>query len=894
MIPRWPLCAALVCVSFLAVAQPNPAAVRFQFKEPRAAAYRLEQTKAASRSEWLHAWPDDGSTNAVQISSRLAVKLKSPADLKRLLAGHALTVNQTISSNGFVLQAPDAWTALQEAQRLAQLPEVLVSCPVMRQPLGLHGAYASKPNDPYFANQWNLENRNSNGAPVGIDLNARAAWPTTHGEGIIIGIADTGVEYTHPDLAGRSAAGSHFNFINSTTNALPVNTADNHGTAVAGLAVAELNNQIGISGIAPGAQVASWKIFTGETALQVDDQGLMNMFQYQSNTVAVQNHSWGFNTVRQLGPGYLASQGIDNAIQFGRGGRGVVMTRSAGNRRVGDGSGSTVYGNANDDGYVSNPNVIAAGAVRSDGRVASYSNPGACLMLAAPSDETADTFYSRDPSFRFLFTTDRQGTDGYNTTANTNDYVFGGNGLLGVFGLTSAAAPQIAGMAALILSANTNLSYRDVQQILIQSARPIDLTDSDIVTNGAGFRVSHNVGFGLPDAGFAVALAKQWPLRPARTNLSFIATDSFTEDIPAAIPDDGLRVMVSNAPAFLQNISSTPSLGLHVGSATAFLPLVEVTNMANSAITQNLTNKAALIQRGVANFSVKIQNAANAGAAFAIIYNNSGTTNRQVMGATDFAPIPAVFISLNNGVDLRNFLQTNSSASVQMNLLSTNYTFNVTNTLLCEQVGVRVRTSHPRRADVRLTLLSPSGTRSVLQRLNTDTAQGPVDWTYYSTHHFYESSAGNWTVAFSDEDTTASGSALYVELILYGVAITDSDHDGLDDNWEKTNFANSLAFGPKEDADKDGFNNMREQIMGTNPNQAGPPFQLDLSRWDNKLARLSWPASSNYTYEVRSGTNVAGLTVSTNLPGKFPVTELFSATTNAAPGFFSIRAVPTP
>src|SRR5439155_4213512 len=96
-----------------------------------------------------------------------------------------------------------------------------------------------------------------------------------------------------------------------------------------------------------------------------------------------------------------------------------------------------------------------------------------------------------------------------------------------------------------------------------------------------------------------------------------------------------------------------------------------------------------------------------------------------------------------DGEALKALFATNVSALAQIRLNSTSYVFSITNTLLCEHVGVRVLTDHPLRGDLRITLVSPAGTRSVLQRYNTDTSSGPVDWTYYSTHHFYETSAGN-------------------------------------------------------------------------------------------------------------------------------------------------------
>ena len=139
----------------------------------------------------------------------------------------------------------------------------------------------------------------------------------------------------------------------------------------------------------------------------------------------------------------------------------------------------------------------------------------------------------------------------------------------------------------------------------------------------------------------------------------------------------------------------------------------------------------------------------------------------------------------------------------------------MTETLLCEHVGVRIDTDHFARGDIRITLLSPGGTRSVLQSWSTDDSAGPRDWTYYSVHHFYENSAGTWTVAISDLDGKGFGSVKGVSLIVTGVPITDKDLDGLDDTWELRHFK-TLAFGPQDDPDHDGHQ-FPEQITETNP-----------------------------------------------------------------------------
>src|SRR5947208_14831178 len=176
------------------------------------------------------------------------------------------------------------------------------------------------------------------------------------------------------------------------------------------------------------------------------------------------------------------------------------------------------------------------------------------------------------------------------------------------------------------------------------------------------------------------------------------------------------------------------------------------------------------------------------------------------MGGTEFAPIPAVMIDQDSGESLRGYLQTNAMARAQLQLNAARYAFAVTNTWICEHIGVRVQADHSRRGDLRITLLSPQGMLSVLQQVNFDNLAGPADWTYYSTLHFGESSAGTWTVSIGDEEPLNSGSVQFVALSIDGVPITDADRDGLDDNWEMAHFGSLQTYGPQDDPDGDGYN----------------------------------------------------------------------------------------
>jgi subtilisin family serine protease/subtilisin-like proprotein convertase family protein len=882
-------CRVFFVLEVLSVALCSRAAVSageaqsFSFREPEPMVYwvapaAVGKEAVVGKPEWLRARRVPGATNFTLLGSRVVLQVDAAQTLSQVLAGSPLRLDRTVAPNLFVLQAPDALTAAQEAQRLAALPGVAVSHPVRRRPARLHGPYAYKPSDPCFPWQWHLENRATNTAlRLGPDLNVRAAWPFTRGEGVLIGVGDDGIELTHPDLAANARHTNHHNFATGSTNGMPMTAAQSHATAVAGLAAAVAGNRRGVAGVAPAAQLASWVVWDAGDNL-VDEERLMDMFQFRSDLVGVQNHSWGNASVQQLSLGALETQGIANAVQQGRHGLGVVIARSAGNDRL--------NGNdANDDGYAQDPRVIAVGAARSTGRAASYSTPGACLLVATFSgDNGVDLPGGAKTNYPSLCTTDRQGALGYNAYSGADDsadYAYGDTGFSG----TSGAAPQIAGLCALLLSANSSLAYRDVQQILILSARQLDLADPDLQSNGAGFLVSHNTGFGVPDAGLAVQLARRWSNRPA------VSTVSVTNTTAADIPDDGLRVLVSGTqvPLDVQSIPAFPGDCPHPDAATAALPLVDV-GQALQPLTNNLAGKAALIQRGGNYFVEKLGYAAAAGASFAIVYNNVDGDQRLFMNGADiqFVPIPAVFIGQNSGEALRNYVQENPEARAQLSLDAARWSLLVTNTLLCEHVALRVRFAHPRRADVRLTLTSPAGTRSVLHHFNQDLDSNLGNWTFYTTHHFYESSAGAWQIAVSDERPGQTGRVLRLTLTIYGVHINDVDHDGLDDDWEMAHFG-KLDYGPKDDPDQDGFSNLCEMILGTDPLAADVPLRLDLSRWDEQFVRLSWPSSTNFNYAVQAAGDLTQvLTLLTNLPGAFPETEWFVPCTNSAGQFYRV------
>ncbi|XP_034948882.1 furin-like protease 1 [Chelonus insularis] len=341
-------------------------------------------------------------------------------------------------------------------------------------------------NDDRWPQMWYL-----NRGP-GLDMNVQSAWNEgITGHGVVVTILDDGLEKDHPDIFRNYDPQASYDVNSYDDDPMPrydYLNSNRHGTRCAGEVAATANNSFCAVGVAFGAGVGGVRMLDGEVTDAVEARSL----SFNSQHIDIYSASWGPDDDGKTvdGPGELATRAFMEGITKGRNGRGSIFVWASGN-------GGREHDNCNCDGYTNSIWTLSISSATENGLVPWYSE--AC------SSTLATTYSSGSLGEKQIVTID---LNHQCTSSHTG---------------TSASAPLAAGICALALEANRDLTWRDMQHIVVRTAKPANLIATDWVTNGVGRNVSHSFGYGLMDAAAMVQLAKKWQTVPEQHKCEILA-----------------------------------------------------------------------------------------------------------------------------------------------------------------------------------------------------------------------------------------------------------------------------------------------------------------------------------------------------------------------------------
>ncbi len=403
----------------------------------------------------------------VVLAGRFVVRTRPSADLDALLRGAGARLVRPLrgAPSTYLAEVSEPMAAFDAVEKLNHEASVIYA-----EPSFLRTYERRAPaQDPLFAKQWHLAAAPDSPATAGSHIAADLAWEISEGaSGVVIGIYDDGVDFEHPDLKAGIVPGMHVP--EDLTMSIKQGCCQ-HGTAVAGVAAAQANDQGG-RGVCP--RCALMPIFDPvlyEGPVDGDDGGTMmtedalvaETFSEACKVAAVINNSWGPadgdpTVVDEELPAEELAAVVNDALTFcesqGRGGLGTVIVFAAGNGNESVAS----------DPFVTHETTLAVAASDDTGRKAFYSDFGASIDVTAPSNGGRTT--------------------GIWTTAARGSGNQAGGLYMDDFGGTSSAAPVVAGLVGLVLSVNPSLTAAQVRQLLKDTSDKIDRLEGHYDADG--------------------------------------------------------------------------------------------------------------------------------------------------------------------------------------------------------------------------------------------------------------------------------------------------------------------------------------------------------------------------------------------------------------------------
>lgn len=638
--------------------------------------------------------------------------------------------------------------------------------------------YKESGTDPLYKYQWHLKNKGqSKGVAVpataGEDINIEDVWNTQKitGKGVTIAVVDSGIDMFHPDLKENINMELSHNYRSgnlvgggSVNNPTPLRydriTKDPetggevtggyiespHGTAVAGIIAAKGWNGIGTRGVAPNATLASFnslEVFKGEARKLFDEKKIPYLFtddgltlyrlvdsldvRNKPNQIDIYNNSWGDNNISLQYDDY-GSQKFDDTLKYGvihgREGKGAIYVKSAGNGGSGDWS--------NFEQMQTNGYFIVVGSSGANGNASSYSTRGPNVLLNAPGGAA----YSKlvRPELHAIVTTDLAGKiRGYDANipylSDTSHFRVQGNENYDYTNLmngTSAAAPIVSGVVALMLEANPSLTWRDVRYILAKSAFRNDANDSSWVKNGAGHWYSTTYGFGRVDAAQAVTMSKNFVSLGGFHKMKSIKSSSYTTSTTSSSAKATIKI---NEDINIEHVAIRLTLDLN-SSTTQY-----VTQTFNGS--GDSTTSAIALTKG--------KNIFNVSSVF--------DSNTSIKGTTDVKMIEDK-LTATTYTDIAT-LTTDKPDAVKKVIdigKKGNYKLKIDSNATSWSIEVQSPIANTLARNVNITLTSPSGTVSTL--VSAPNALSEND-TYTNTRlssiqFLDEKSSGEWKVEVKD------------------------------------------------------------------------------------------------------------------------------------------------